>query len=77
MLHMRVMDLLERMGVAEEDRVVFRTVEEKLSYCLAAEKLGLTEGRLRHRFFRACLTLQKDPKGRERVSALMQKMAAK
>lgn len=68
-------DVLEELGIPEEARAIFRTVEKRLSFALTAEHLGLTEQRTRTQFYRTCLLLQKDPRGRERIRDLMERMA--
>lgn len=70
------MDLLEELGVADEDRNIFHAVEEHLSYAAAAEALSLTEGRLKHRFFKTCRELERKPKGQPVVNRLMVQLAA-
>lgn len=65
------MELLEELGIHGTDRMVFLAVQEHLSYKLAAKATGLTEGRLRHRFFGVCEQLQVDPRGRALVEPLL------
>jgi hypothetical protein len=70
------MELLDEFGVHGADRMVFLAMQEKLSFRLASEAIGLTEGRVRHRFFAACELLQVDPRGRQFVEALLNQIYA-
>ena len=70
------MDLLEELGIAAEDRDIFRAVKEHLSYAAAATAMGIAEGRLKHRFFKTCIRLERDKRGRPIVNGLMQQLAA-
>jgi len=69
------MDLKE-LGLDGTDAMVFRAVQEKLSYREAAKATGLSEGRVKHRFFSACERIQKDPKGRQLVETLLSQLYA-
>jgi DNA-binding transcriptional LysR family regulator len=40
--------------LSKADLVLVLTVQEKGSFALAARDLMLTEGRVKHRFYRAC-----------------------
>jgi len=67
---------MDELGIPWADREIFRAVERKLSYGIAAEHLGLPEDRLKRQFYLTCLKLQKHPKGRALVQQVMEQITA-
>jgi len=59
------------LGFNEQDISILQTLVQNKSYEATSKELNLTEGRVRHRFFRACKILETDVLGSTFANSLL------
>lgn len=69
-------EVMTELGFSKQDMTILRTLVRNKSYKIASQAMNLTEGRMKHRFFRACRILRTDVRGAIFAEDLLNKFEA-